>query len=147
MSTFQLDGPMTLKQFLLSEERNAIIEELKHTRYNASQAARNLGLTFRALRYRMERSALNVRSEPKRARSEDGEFNRRWPALRMKTLKRFGARCQCCGATAKDARTIHVDHIFPRKTHPHLALDPSNLQVLCEPCNLSKSIIYQDDWR
>ena len=33
---------------------------------------------------------------------------------------------------------IHVDHIKPRSKYPKLALDQSNLQPLCETCNLKK---------
>ena len=42
---------------------------------------------------------------------------------------------------------IHVDHIKPRSTHPELALDPNNLQVMCDDCNLGKSNTDQIDWR
>ena len=42
---------------------------------------------------------------------------------------------------------MHVDHIKPRSTHPHLSLDESNLQVLCDDCNVGKSNRYEDDWR
>jgi len=145
--TYPIDSPMNLEQFLLSLEREALLNAVKECHFNASKAARKLGISFRSMRYRLEKSGFTLRTEPKRVRNVNHEFERAWPKLRMATLKRYGARCQCCGATAKDVRTIHVDHILPRKTHPHLALEPANLQVLCEPCNLSKSFIYQDDWR
>jgi hypothetical protein len=70
-----------------------------------------------------------------------------WRALRMRVLKRFGARCQCCGATAKDGVRIHVDHIKPRRQFPELALVESNLQVLCEACNHGKGNWDHTDWR
>lgn len=70
-----------------------------------------------------------------------------WRALRMRVLKRFGARCQCCGATAKDGVRIHVDHIKPRRLFPELALVEANLQVLCEVCNHGKGNWDQTDWR
>lgn len=70
-----------------------------------------------------------------------------WRALRYQVLKKFGARCQCCGATAKDGRQIHVDHIKPRSKHPELELDITNLQVLCEDCNLGKLHLDETDWR
>jgi two-component system response regulator PilR (NtrC family) len=48
------------KAQLLSEldalrRRVAILEALEKTRYNRTQAARILGVTFRSMRYRMER--------------------------------------------------------------------------------------------
>ncbi len=62
-----------------------------------------------------------------------------WRKLRMKVLKEQGARCQCCGATPEHDVRMNVDHIKPRRLHPDLALVKSNLQVLCEDCNLGKS--------
>lgn len=38
-------------------------------------------------------------------------------------------------------------HIQPRKTHPHLALVLSNLQVLCHDCNHGKGNWDTTDWR
>lgn len=70
-----------------------------------------------------------------------------WRSLRMRVLKRFGAKCQCCGASAKDGVRIHVDHIKPRREFPELALVESNLQVLCEECNHGKGNWDQTDWR
>lgn len=34
---------------------------------------------------------------------------------------------------------VDVDHIKPRRTHPHLALTPSNLQSLCLACHGRKT--------
>jgi len=70
-----------------------------------------------------------------------------WRVTRMKVLVRDGARCACCGSTAKDGVRMNVDHIKPRKTHPELALNMSNLQVLCEVCNHGKSNWDTTDWR
>ena len=70
-----------------------------------------------------------------------------WRVVRMKALKRDGARCACCGSTPSDGVKMHVDHIKPRKTHPELALDLANLQVLCEVCNHGKGNWDSTDWR
>lgn len=61
-----------------------------------------------------------------------------WRQLRWKFLQKHESRCQDCGRTPRDGIVINVDHVQPRKTHPHLALDPSNLQVLCNECNHGK---------
>ena len=53
--------------------------------------------------------------------------------------------CECCLATA--TLQWHVDHVRPRSTHPALALEPANLQVLCQDCNLGKGTRYATDWR
>lgn len=70
-----------------------------------------------------------------------------WRRLRYDALRLHGARCQCCGASAATGAVINVDHIFPRKTHPHLALTLSNLQVLCADCNAGKGNRDTTDWR
>ena len=70
-----------------------------------------------------------------------------WRRIRMEVLKKYGARCQCCGATAKDGVVINVDHIKPRRLFPQLALDINNLQVLCEVCNHGKGNWDMTDWR
>lgn len=70
-----------------------------------------------------------------------------WRRLRMEALKRHGHRCQSCGATTEDI-TIYgakirlvVDHILPLGKHWELRLDPENVQVLCDECNMGKG-----DW-
>lgn len=73
--------------------------------------------------------------------------SRPWQELRYKVLEKYGATCQCCGATRKNGVRIHVDHIKPRSRFPHLELDENNLQVLCEPCNLGKGAHSLTDWR
>ena len=50
------DGiPQSLPDYLDQLERDAILRALEKTRYNRTAAARLLGITFRALRYRMQR--------------------------------------------------------------------------------------------
>ncbi len=70
-----------------------------------------------------------------------------WRKLRMKVLKAYGARCQCCGRSRLHDVVIHVDHIKPRRKHPELALEFSNLQVLCDECNHGKGNWDETDWR
>ena len=54
------DGvPESLPDYLEQIEREAIQRALDKTRYNRTAAARLLGITFRALRYRMQRLGLN----------------------------------------------------------------------------------------
>jgi 5-methylcytosine-specific restriction endonuclease McrA len=42
---------------------------------------------------------------------------------------------------------MNVDHIKPRHKYPHLAMDESNLQVLCATCNAGKGGRDETDWR
>lgn len=70
-----------------------------------------------------------------------------WRRVRMVALKKYGARCQCCGASPVDGAVMNVDHIKPRKLFPQLALDVDNLQILCHDCNHGKGNWDMTDWR
>ncbi len=54
-----LRASVPLPDYLERIEKEAILEALEKTRYNRTAAARLLGITFRALRYRMERLGIN----------------------------------------------------------------------------------------
>jgi len=56
-----LRASVPLPEYLERIEKEAIIEALEKTRYNRTAAAKLLGITFRALRYRMER--LGIKEE------------------------------------------------------------------------------------
>lgn len=79
--------------------------------------------------------------------SDDFLSSFEWRAIRMMALKRHGAICQCCGASAKTGAVINVDHIKPRQEFPELALELDNLQVLCHECNHGKGNWDKTDWR
>lgn len=70
-----------------------------------------------------------------------------WRRVRMQALKKYGARCQCCGASPAEGAVMNVDHVKPRKLFPHLALDMDNLQILCHECNHGKGNWDHTDWR
>jgi 5-methylcytosine-specific restriction endonuclease McrA len=70
-----------------------------------------------------------------------------WRKTRMLALKKYGPRCQCCGATPATGAVMNVDHIKPRKLFPELALEVSNLQILCHDCNHGKGNWDTTDWR
>ena len=70
--------------------------------------------------------------------SKTGGSNKREPIgakLRVDILARDNYRCKKCGATQEQSR-LHVDHIKPVSLGG--TNDPSNLQTLCERCNLGK---------
>lgn len=66
-----------------------------------------------------------------------------WRQLRYRVFKKYGRQCMVCGATGK----LHIDHIKPRSKFPKLELEMSNLQVLCEDCNMGKLNLDDTDWR
>ena len=62
--------------------------------------------------------------------------SRKWQNVRIKVFDQFGYRCLCCG---KSEKALHIDHIVPRACiNRSMWLDMSNLQVLCEKCNIAK---------
>lgn len=71
------------------------------------------------------------------------EMSEEWKLLRSSVLLMYGKTCMRCGST----KNIQVDHIKPKYKYPHLSLDVNNLQVLCWPCNKSKSTIDETDYR
>ena len=88
----------------------------------------------------------NKLMRPKRVM--DSFFNSwEWRSLRYTVLKKYGSTCMCCGAKRSDGVRMHVDHIKPRSRYPELSLKFSNLQVLCEDCNVGKSNKHEDDFR
>lgn len=109
------------------------------------------GIPTRPEKKRIKREAQRLRRrqlrEKRFARKDSFLESYEWRKVRMQVLTRDGARCACCGATRQDGRQMHVDHIKPRKLHPELALDPKNLQVLCDVCNHGKGNWDQTDWR
>jgi 5-methylcytosine-specific restriction endonuclease McrA len=69
-----------------------------------------------------------------------------WKRLRYNFLKAKARCCSCCGSTPSDGARIVVDHIKPIRLFWHLRLDPKNLQILCEDCNMGKGSQDQTNW-
>jgi len=73
--------------------------------------------------------------------------SRAWRRKRYEALKRDKGLCQLCGRGRKDGVVLHVDHIEPLSRNWNRRLDLSNLQVLCEDCNMGKGGTDETDWR
>lgn len=84
-------------------------------------------------------------AHPDYKRGGDFYKSRAWRELRLLVLDNVRG-CQACGARPPDV-VLHVDHVLPRYTHPHLELCISNLQCLCEDCNVGKGAWSQADFR
>ncbi len=83
-----------------------------------------------------------------RAGSKEFYASAEWRALRFAVLKMANGRCNLCGrSTREHGVVLHVDHIKPRSIYPELELSLSNLQILCEDCNLGKGNRDDTDWR
>lgn len=126
------------------------------------QAVRALGMAFSAhlpklkkapklkpkrVKARFSKSPPAVHTSRIDPNSPDFLFSYEWRTVRMVALKKYGARCQCCGASPADGVVMNVDHIKPRRLFPALALDVENLQILCDACNHGKGNWDQTDWR
>lgn len=70
-----------------------------------------------------------------------------WKQSRYEALRKHGVRCQCCGARREDGVRIVVDHIRPLRRHWNLRLAQTNLQILCDDCNMGKGSRDETDWR
>lgn len=70
-----------------------------------------------------------------------------WKRVRYDALKRSSGRCECCGVSPHEGAILNVDHIKPMRYFPALALEVSNLQVLCGSCNQGKGARDYTDWR
>jgi 5-methylcytosine-specific restriction endonuclease McrA len=131
----------------------SIIKYIKHVRPELKQNGYDLLCEFSSLprleTSRFSKSRAVVAEKPKVHYAVTDAFlsSYEWRRVRMEVLKRYGARCQCCGATRDNGVQMNVDHIKPRKLFPELALDQSNLQVLCEVCNHGKGNWDMTDWR
>lgn len=90
-----------------------------------------------------ERALAMLSKQPEPAPSVSFYESRQWKALRYRTIKLYGAKCQACNAGG----LMHVDHIKPRSKYPELELRLDNLQVLCADCNLGKGAWDETDWR
>lgn len=67
-----------------------------------------------------------------------------WRAIRRKVIDEDGRRCASCVKTIVEDDDLTVDHIKPRSRFPQLALERSNLQVLCRSCNSAKGTLTVD---
>lgn len=71
-----------------------------------------------------------------------------WRRARFEALRHSNGCCSLCGRSNREHGVIlHVDHIKPKSKHPELALTLSNLQILCEDCNMGKGNRDDTDWR
>jgi len=92
--------------------------------------------------------AIQLVSTPKKVKTKTNFYeSREWRELRYQALVKNNGRCECCGAGKHNGKVLHVDHILPRSLFPDRQLDLTNLQVLCEDCNLGKSNKDVTDWR
>ncbi|WP_297920103.1 helix-turn-helix domain-containing protein, partial [Metallibacterium sp.] len=54
-----MPGPQSLDDMVTTLEREKIMQTLQKTRFNKTAAARELGITFRALRYKLKKLGID----------------------------------------------------------------------------------------
>ena len=136
---------------LTRKQRMHLSRMIAHAFFTPEQLAKP-GVPVNKGKVRVPKSQKNKRTPKSKKsyarKSEDFLNSWEWRTLRYKVILKYGRRCMCCGASPDDGQTvIHVDHIKPRHTHPELALDASNLQVLCGVCNQGKGAWDDTDHR
>jgi 5-methylcytosine-specific restriction endonuclease McrA len=105
----------------------ALVRQLFDRTRQTDAALQGLQLTAQAIRKRhIPRNSFN--------RWKQSQAGQNWRATQYHAQQ---GRCAIC-AGAIGFKGSHIDHIQPLKTHPKLAIAPSNLQLTCPDCNLSK---------
>ncbi len=137
--------PGTFQQYLDSIERELITHAIARNRWNRTSTAKTLNISFRAIRYRMEKLGVDGATQSKRNTPKG--FSKVWPKLREAAFSLLGYKCQKCGASPKNGYKLHVDHVKPVRDYTALALALSNLQTLCDQCNIAKGARNETDWR
>lgn len=85
--------------------------------------------------------------EDARKRRQEFYLSKDWRYVRYEALKRSRGVCELCGTAPTPGKPLHVDHIKPRSKYPELEFEISNLQILCDDCNLGKGNRDEIDWR
>lgn len=130
------------KQRKIERLNMKILEARSTTKKKRSTSLREANQRIEKLeaRLKLKVSGTNVVTRP----YNDFYDSKVWKELRYRVIRTYGRNCAACKSTQGQ---MHVDHIKPRSKYPELALDFSNLQVLCAVCNVGKSNSYNDDWR
>ena len=108
------------------------------------------GASYYTLAFAWEGKVARKTTQLANVRQQDLEEQQRfynspeWRLLREQVLSERGRRCEKCRRAIRYDFDLTVDHINPRSKFPELALDKSNLQVLCRRCNSAKGAKYNE---
>ena len=131
----------------MNEENSAIIRKrFVDGKWEVSTIKGNPKIEFESRK--KKRKKKNKRKK-KLYKSDDNFYtSKEWRTLRYRVLKKHRAVCIVCGRTYRQhGVVIHVDHVQPRSKFPELELDETNLQIMCEDCNVGKSNKDCIDWK
>lgn len=68
-------------------------------------------------------------------KTKDFYKSKAWQTLRNQVMLRDKSRCKWCGRVVFQAGGPRVDHIETLKNRPDLAMDITNLRLLCAQCD------------
>lgn len=71
------------------------------------------------------------------SRNYDFYVSKDWREFRGRMLKILDHICSDCNKEVFGS-DITLDHILPMSKHPELALEPTNMRILCRVCNSRK---------
>lgn len=122
---------------------------LQRTKLKKINKDKNLRIEFSRLilQGKTFNEAINALIPEKEKTSKKFYASLEWKKVRYDVLKESNGRCCLCGRSAKDGVVLQVDHIVPLSKDWSKRLDKSNLQVLCEDCNLGKSNRDSINWK
>lgn len=133
-----------------SKARSDLLAAVQQGDFLAAESISEHVLT-RHRQARIDEAQLNVRlreeSTPIYGRDyQNEEEGQLWHYYRVLVFDRDDYRCQYCGIPndEHDNSSYHVDHIFPVSRGGKTEL--ANLQLLCEPCNLTKGAKTEDEF-
>jgi len=107
-----------------------------------------LYIKYKKKREKLHRRAVRQSAKARGASREGGFYDSdEWREVRYIALRNNNGKCELCGRGKHDGVKLHVDHIVPRSKNRELELEPTNLQVLCDSCNLGKGNKCDKDWR
>jgi len=95
---------------------------------------------------KIEEKTANLANDRQQKIQEQQRFyaSSEWRLVREQVIQEQGHVCQECRRRITTDYDLTVDHIKPRSKFPELALDKSNLQVLCRRCNSAKGVTYNE---
>lgn len=105
---------------------------------------------YRNIERRGRRPIMTLSPHPNAKGKADADIfyrSREWRELRYEAFKRYGRHCCVCGRGREHGVVLHVDHKIPRSKRPDLALDISNVQIMCEDDNIGKGNRDSIDWQ
>jgi 5-methylcytosine-specific restriction endonuclease McrA len=88
-------------------------------------------------KHRVEKKRIDKYYSPRQRfnRWRDSDEGKAWKQQQFESIR---GKCPNCPTTFPVISCFVIDHIKPLRSHPNLAIELSNLQLLCADCNSRK---------